>query len=106
MAAIFLRRVGSFFVNVAAIKSALTYEAVSPILISCESGCSAGALFTPSILNFTHGLKAHMGLLRISIFVSLGLWLALSAPAWSFEQSRCVTNAQGKWFVLHRGALA
>ncbi len=37
-----------------------------------------------------------MGLLRTSIFISLVLWLALSVPAWSIEQSRCVTNAHGK----------
>ena len=37
-----------------------------------------------------------MGPLKTSILASLGLWLALSAPAWSFEQGRCVTNLQGK----------
>ena len=54
---------------------------------------SAGSSSRSQLYSWT---KAHMGLLRTSILVSLGLWLALSAPAWSFEQSRCVTNAQGK----------
>ena len=36
-----------------------------------------------------------MKLLGAGILI-LGVWLALSAPAWSYEQSPCVTNSRGK----------
>ena len=35
-------------------------------------------------------------MLKTTILLSLGLWLVLLVPAWSLEQSPCVTNVEGK----------